>query len=101
MQGESTKASENKALGKFSIRNIPAGAAGEQKYVVKFELDEDHTLKVTATNKSTGAEQVIAQKTLAMSKEKVQEMAAANIRLKSRISFGENNPELANSAFSE
>ena len=87
-------------LGKFSIRNIPAGAAGEQKYVVRFTLDENHTLKVTAKNKASGAEQVIASKTLAMGKEKVQEMVAANNLLRSRISFGENIPELASSGMS-
>ena len=42
---------DNKLLGSFSLRNIPPGPAGREKFDVTFEINSDGILTVTATHR--------------------------------------------------
>jgi L1 cell adhesion molecule like protein len=47
-EGEETMASDNRLLGEFVIQNIPRGHAGEQKFMVTFDINDEGILHVTA-----------------------------------------------------
>lgn len=53
-EGEEKRASKNNRLGTFVLDEIPAGPAGSQTVKVKFDIDNDGILTVTATNLETG-----------------------------------------------
>ena len=55
-QGESKIASENMDIGKLVIRDIPPGDQGTQKYDVKFAIDEDCIVRVSAKRLPDGVE---------------------------------------------
>ena len=42
---------DNKILGSFSLKNIPPGPAGREKFDVTFEINSDGILTVTATHR--------------------------------------------------
>jgi len=54
-QGESSVAAENELLDEFVIRGIPPAPAGEVEIEVRFELDRDGVLTVSAENAESGA----------------------------------------------
>jgi len=54
LEGESKKASENVRLGTFILDDIPPGPPGSQTIRVKFDIDNNGILTVTATNLETG-----------------------------------------------
>jgi molecular chaperone DnaK len=53
-EGENKTASKNNRLGTFVLDEIPTGPAGSQTIKVKFDIDNDGILTVTATNLETG-----------------------------------------------
>lgn len=62
-QGENKTASENVLLGDFTFENIPTSKDGsDTEFVVKFDLDIDGILHVSATHKDTGRQEAITVK---------------------------------------
>lgn len=59
LQGERTMAKDNKSLGIFSLDGIMPARRGVPQVVVKFDLNADGILTVSATDKATGKEQHI------------------------------------------
>ncbi len=59
LQGERTMAKDNKSLGIFSLDGIMSARRGVPQIVVKFDLNADGILTVSATDKATGKEQHI------------------------------------------
>ncbi len=62
LEGESKSASENVRLGTFILDEIPPGPPGSQTIRVKFDIDNDGILTVTATDLETGkANQIVIE----------------------------------------
>lgn len=61
-QGERDKAIDNRKLAEFELRGIPAMPAGLPKIEIKFVLDADGILNVTAKELRSGVSQTIAVK---------------------------------------
>ena len=59
LQGERAMAKDNKSLGIFSLDGIMPARRGVPQVVVKFDLNADGILTVSATDKATGKEQHI------------------------------------------
>lgn len=59
LQGQRTMAKDNKSLGIFSLDGIMPARRGVPQVVVKFDLNADGILTVSATDKATGKEQHI------------------------------------------
>lgn len=59
LQGERTMAKDNKSLGIFSLDGIMPARRGVPQVVVRFDLNADGILTVSATDKATGKEQHI------------------------------------------
>lgn len=59
LQGERKMSSDNRVLGKFNLAGIPAAARGVPQIEVKFDLDANGILVVTASDKGTGKKQTI------------------------------------------
>ena len=62
LEGESKSASEDVRLGTFILDEVPPGPPGSQTIRVKFDVDNDGILTVTATDLETGkANQIIIE----------------------------------------
>ncbi len=59
LQGERPMANQNKLLGNFRLEGIPAAPRGLPQIVVKFDINADGILSVTAKDKATGKENSI------------------------------------------
>ena len=59
LQGERPMAADNKTLGRFSITNIPPAPRGVPQIEVKFEIDANGIVNVTAKDLGTNKEQSI------------------------------------------
>lgn len=59
LQGERTKAGDNKSLGVFNLDGIPPAPRGVPQIEVIFDIDANGILHVTAKDKGTGKEQKI------------------------------------------
>ena len=59
LQGEREMAVDNKSLGQFILDGIPPAPRGVPQIEVKFDIDANGILKVSATDKSTGKKQDI------------------------------------------
>lgn len=59
VQGERPMASDNKTLGHFTLDGIPAAPRGVPQVEVKFDLDANGILNVSATDKATNKQQKI------------------------------------------
>ena len=53
-QGESERVLENEFLGTLSIKNIPKAPRGERKFEIRFKLDNECILTVSAKDLTTG-----------------------------------------------
>ena len=62
LQGERTKAADNKSLGRFDLSNIPPAPRGMPQIEVTFDIDANGILNVSARDKATGKEQKIVIK---------------------------------------
>lgn len=56
LQGEREMAADNKSLGRFILDGIPPAPRGIPQVVVKFDIDSNGILKVTAKDKTSGKE---------------------------------------------
>jgi molecular chaperone DnaK len=59
LQGEREFAADNKSLGRFVLDGIPPAPRGIPQVEVKFDIDANGIVHVTATDKATGKEQKI------------------------------------------
>lgn len=59
LQGEREMASDNKTLGRFHLDGLPPAPRGVPQIEVKFDIDANGILNVTAKDKATGKEQSI------------------------------------------
>eukprot|EP00239_Pterosperma_sp_CCMP1384_P004591 CAMPEP_0197851430 /NCGR_PEP_ID=MMETSP1438-20131217/18056_1 /TAXON_ID=1461541 /ORGANISM="Pterosperma sp., Strain CCMP1384" /LENGTH=690 /DNA_ID=CAMNT_0043465027 /DNA_START=196 /DNA_END=2268 /DNA_ORIENTATION=+ len=59
LQGEREFVKDNKSLGNFRLDGIPPAARGVPQIEVKFDIDANGILSVTATDKGTGKQQDI------------------------------------------
>jgi molecular chaperone DnaK len=62
LQGERTRAADNKSLGKFDLTEIPPMPRGQPQIEVTFDIDANGIMHVTAKEKTTGKEQKIVIK---------------------------------------
>jgi molecular chaperone DnaK len=62
LQGEREQASANKSLGRFDLSDIPPSPRGMPQIEVKFDIDANGILNVSARDKATGKEQSIVIK---------------------------------------
>ncbi len=59
LQGERERAVDNKSLGRFDLSDIPPAPRGVPQIEVKFDIDANGILNVSARDKATGKEQSI------------------------------------------
>jgi molecular chaperone DnaK len=62
LQGERTRAADNKSLGRFDLTDIPPAPRGMPQIEVTFDIDANGILHVNAKDKATGKEQRIVIK---------------------------------------
>jgi molecular chaperone DnaK len=75
LQGERPMAQDNKTLGRFILDGIPPAPRGVPQIEVKFDIDANGILNVSATDKATGKEQKITiTASSGLSKEEVEKM---------------------------
>jgi molecular chaperone DnaK len=77
LQGERTKAADNRTLGKFHLDSIPPAQRGVPQIEVTFDIDANGIVKVSAKDKGTGKEQSIRiEASTSLSKEDIEKMKA-------------------------
>lgn len=59
LQGERSMAADNKTLGRFTLSDIPPAPRGIPQIEVRFDIDANGIVNVSAKDKSTGKEQSI------------------------------------------
>ena len=59
LEGEKTRAEDNRALGLFRLNGIPKAPAGVPRIEVAFNIDANGILNVTARDEATGREQQV------------------------------------------
>jgi molecular chaperone DnaK len=59
LQGERERAADNKSLGRFDLSDIPLAPRGIPQIEVKFDIDANGILNVSAKDKATGKQQSI------------------------------------------
>ncbi len=75
LQGERVLAKDNKTLGKFHLENLPPARRGVPQILVKFDINANGILEVTATDKATGKQKNIRiEGSSALSKEEIERM---------------------------
>ncbi len=75
LQGERTRAVDNKSLGVFTLDGIQPAAKGIPQIEVTFDIDENGILRVSAKDKDTGKEQKIRiEASSGLSKEEIERM---------------------------
>jgi molecular chaperone DnaK len=77
LQGERAKAADNRTLGRFHLDSIPPAQRGVPQIEVKFSVDANSILTVTAKDLGTGKEQKIRiENTTSLSTEEIEKMKA-------------------------
>jgi len=75
VQGERPMAKDNKTLGNFTLDGIPSAPRGVPQVEVKFDLDANGILNVSATDKATNKQQNITiTSSSGLSKEEIEKM---------------------------
>lgn len=75
VQGERAQASDNKSLGQFILDGIPPAPRGVPQVEVKFDIDANGILSVTASDKATGKSQSIRiEASSGLSKDEIERM---------------------------
>lgn len=75
VQGERPMAADNKTLGRFMLDGIPSAPRGVPQVEVKFDIDANGILNVSATDKATGKHQTITiTASSGLSKEEIEKM---------------------------
>jgi len=78
LQGERAKAVDNRTLGRFHLDGIPPAPRGVPQIEVKFDIDANGVLHVTAKDKGTGKEQDIRiESSSGLSEEEIERMKNA------------------------
>lgn len=93
LQGERSMAKDNRSIGKFHLDGIASAPRGVPQIEVKFDLDANGILNVSAKDKSTGKEQKIrieassglTEEEIKRMKEEAEANAAADKEEKERI----------------
>jgi molecular chaperone DnaK len=62
LQGQRERAADNKSLGRFDLADIPPAPRGVPQIEVKFDIDANGILNVSAKDKATGKQQSIVIK---------------------------------------
>jgi molecular chaperone DnaK len=62
LQGQRERAGDNKSLGRFDLADIPPAPRGVPQIEVKFDIDANGILNVSAKDKATGKQQSIVIK---------------------------------------
>ena len=77
LQGERERAMDNKSLGRFDLADIPPAPRGLPQIEVKFDIDANGILNVSAKDKATGKSQTIVIKASSgLSDDEVERMVA-------------------------
>lgn len=75
LQGERKKASDNKTLGRFDLKDIPPAPRGTPQIEVTFDIDANGILNVSAKDKATGKQQsVVIKANSGISEDEIQRM---------------------------
>ena len=75
LQGERPLARDNKTIGKFHLDNLPPAPRGVPQIVVKFDINANGILEVTATDKATGKNKSIRiENSSSLTKEEIERM---------------------------
>jgi len=75
LQGERSRAADNRTLGRFQLAGIPPAPRGLPQIEVSFDINADGILNVSAKDLGTGEEQSIKiQQSSGLSKEEVEKM---------------------------
>ncbi len=75
LQGEREMAKDNKTLGRFVLDGIPPAPRGVPQIEVKFDIDANGILNVSAKDKATGKEQSVRiEASSGLSKEEIERM---------------------------
>ncbi|QIK38892.1 molecular chaperone DnaK [Caldichromatium japonicum] len=75
LQGERERAADNKSLGRFDLTGIPPAPRGVPQIEVKFDIDANGILNVSARDKATGKEQsIVIRASSGLSEEEIQRM---------------------------
>ncbi len=78
LQGERTRAADNRTLGKFHLDGIPPAPRGMPQVEVSFDIDANGVLNVSAKDKATGKEQNIRiESSSGLSEEEIENMRKA------------------------
>jgi molecular chaperone DnaK len=77
LQGERTRAADNKSLGKFDLTEIPPQPRGMPQVEVTFDIDANGIMHVSAKEKTTGKEQkIIIKASSGLTEEEIKRMVA-------------------------
>ncbi len=80
VQGERELVSDCRSLARFKLTGLPAGPAGMARVEVKFAIDADGILTVSAKDQTTGAEQKVTVKpTHGLTDEEIEQMLLDSI----------------------
>ena len=75
LQGERPLSKDNKTIGKFHLDNLPPAPRGVPQINVKFDINANGILEVTATDKATGKQQSIRiENSSSLTKEEIERM---------------------------
>jgi len=75
LQGERERAQDNKSLGRFDLSDIPLAPRGVPQIEVKFDIDANGILNVSAKDKATGKQQsIVIKASSGLSEAEVQRM---------------------------
>ncbi|MFO7285503.1 MAG: molecular chaperone DnaK [Gammaproteobacteria bacterium] len=75
LQGERSRARDNKSLGRFDLTDIPPAPRGVPQIEVTFDIDANGILHVSAKDKATGKEQkIVIKASSGLSEEEIQRM---------------------------
>ena len=93
LQGERPMAKDNKQIGLFNLDGIAPARRGVPQIVVKFDIDANGILSVSATDKATGKEQhitienrnTLSQEEIDRIKREAEEYAAEDAKTKERL----------------
>ncbi|MCH8557749.1 MAG: molecular chaperone DnaK [Balneolia bacterium] len=78
LQGERTRAADNRTLGKFHLDGIPPAPRGMPQIEVSFDIDANGVLNVSAKDKATGKEQNIRiESSSGLSEQEIENMRKA------------------------
>jgi molecular chaperone DnaK len=77
LQGERTRATDNKSLGKFDLSDIPPQPRGVPQIEVTFDIDANGIMHVTAKDKTTGKEaRIVIKANSGLSEDEIKRMVA-------------------------